>query len=102
MEGRKSTWSPARHELPALHLGRFNGAYLAGKELPSCPWLSRNSARGLIDSVRWVLASIEDRVQGARDHTVIRFLRDAEPVLDALEQLPQTVCHLDAGYYNLM
>lgn len=98
----RTNWSPARYELAALHLGRFNGAYLAQRDLPAYRWLSRRAARQVIEGTLPVLPSIEDRVPGIRDHPVIRFMRTAAPVLDALEGLPQTFCHLDAGYPNLM
>lgn len=98
----RTNWSPARYELAAFHLGRFNGASLTTRDLPAQPWLSRNSARQMIENTLPVLLSIEDRVPGIRDHPVTRFVRTADPVLNALERLPQTFCHLDAGYYNLM
>lgn len=98
----RSTWSPARYERAAFHVGRFNGVYLTGKELPAYPWLSRRSARQMIQWAQRLLPSVEDRVPDARNHPVIRFMWEADPVLDALERLPQTFCHLDAGYYNLM
>lgn len=98
----RTEWSPERLELAALHLGHFNGGYLAGKEVPAFPWLSRNAARQLIATARRLLPSMEERVPGLRGHPVTQFVRAADPVLDALERLPQTFCHLDAGCYNLM
>jgi hypothetical protein len=98
----RTNWSPERYELAAFHLGRFNGTFLRGRDLPTFPWLSRLSARQMVELTIPMLPSIEDRVPGIRNHPVIRFIRTGTPVLDALERLPQTFCHLDAGYYNLM
>jgi hypothetical protein len=97
----KSGWSPEQHEFAAFQLGRFNGVYLAGCELPTHPWLSRRAARQMIGLAQQFLPAIEDRVPGVRGHPVTKFVADAASVLTSLENLPQTFCHLDAGTYNL-
>lgn len=38
-------WSLDRYAMVARHLGQFNGAYLAGYDLPTNPWLSRHWLR---------------------------------------------------------
>ena len=40
-------WPLARYRLAARHLGRFNGAYLAGRPLPADPWLSPRVLAGV-------------------------------------------------------
>ena len=103
-------WPLARYRLAARHLGRFNGAYLAGRPLPADPWLSRGFLRA------WVTrrATSAAKLPGIREHPlvrrafppavadgVLRLWRDMDTLLDALDQLPQTLCHLDANPSNL-
>ncbi len=103
-------WPLARYRLAARHLGRFNGAYLTGRPLPAAPWLSRGFLRA------WVTrrATHAAKLPGIREHPlvrrafppavadgVLRLWRDMDPLLDALDQLPQTLCHLDANPSNL-
>ena len=103
-------WPLARYRLAARHLGRFNGAYLAGRPLPTEPWLSRGFLRA------WVTrrATAAAKLPGVREHPlvcrafppavadgVLRLWRDMDTLLDALDQLPQTLCHLDANPSNL-
>ena len=103
-------WPLARYRLAARHLGRFNGAYLTGRPLPAGPWLSRGFLRA------WVTrrATHAAKLPGIREHPlvrrafppavadgVLRLWRDMDPLLDALDQLPQTLCHLDANPSNL-
>ena len=40
-ESARRPWPLARYGLAARHLGRFNGAYRAGRPLPTAPWLNR-------------------------------------------------------------
>jgi hypothetical protein len=111
-------WPLARYGLAARHLGRFNGAYLAGRPLPSYPWLTRGTA-SLRAWVTWVAeltqalpllqrsdtwehplvrrafpVSIADRLR--------RLLEERERFLDVLERLPPTLCHRDADCANLL
>ena len=41
-------WSLDEFDRAARHLGRFNGAYLAGQPLPVYPWLSRGRLRAWV------------------------------------------------------
>ena len=103
-------WPLSRYRLAARHLGRFNGAYLTGRPLPADPWLSRGFLRA------WVTrrATSAAKLPGIREHPlvrrafppavadgVMRLWRDMGPLFDALDQLPQTLCHLDANPANL-
>ncbi len=103
-------WPLTRYRLAARHLGRFNGAYLAGRPLPAEPWLSRGFLRA------WVTrrATSAAKLPGIREHPlvrrafppavaegVLRLWRDMDTLLDTLDQLPQTLCHLDANPSNL-
>ena len=103
-------WPLSRYRLAARHLGRFNGAYLAGRPLPADSWLSRGFLRA------WITrrATSAAKLPGIREHPLVRrafppavaegvlhLWRDMDTMLDALDQLPQTLCHLDANPANL-
>lgn len=104
-------WSAERYALAARHLGRFNGAYLAGHPLPSASWLSKDWLRG------WVAANkgAMDRLKQVLEHplvgrvypssvarTFLQLWADQEAFLDRLDSLPHTLCHLDAFRRNLL
>lgn len=101
------TWPIARYGLAAYHLGRFNGSYSTDRLLPSYPWLSRRWLRGWIEEA----APYIDVLDSHRDHPdvvqmydvdhILGLWRDRHRRLDYLENLPQTLCHLDAYRGNL-
>jgi hypothetical protein len=105
-----SQWPVEYYGVVARHLGRFNGAYLVDRPLPAWHWLSsdwlRNyteqsapamaplrNALGLPWARRWLLE--EDRDE------YFRFWAERELYYDALDRLPQTICHLDIFRRNL-
>ena len=107
-EESEQTWPPARW---ARHLGRFNGVYLAGRSLPTTPWLSGRRLRSSLEHQR----SLVKRIVAAPGdpevrrwwppEVVARILRlweDRDALCDALERLPQTFCHGDAIRRNLL
>ena len=57
-EDRERAWPLARWALAARHLGRFNGAYLAGRSLPRTPWLSGRRLRTLLNRHHSLVAQI--------------------------------------------
>jgi hypothetical protein len=104
-------WTIERWALAARHLGRFNGAYAAGRTLPVAPYLGggmlRSSLewhRGLVEQIRaapenpalrqWWPRSIVDDLMGLWE--------ERAAFCDALERLPQTFCHGDAMRRNLL
>lgn len=104
-------WSLSEFGLAARHLGEFNGAYLVGEALPDVPWLSRDWIRQ--DAARF--ASRVSQLEPYRQHEAIRrwlpdevMIRaarlwdDRHVFLDALDRLPQTLCHFDAFRRNLL
>jgi hypothetical protein len=95
-------WTSDRYVLAAYHLGCFNGAYITDRPLPHEAWLSQHAARQFAALSRRMLPLLEVRLPGIQDHPVARFIRDSDSVLDALEGIPHTFCHFDAGGYNLM
>jgi hypothetical protein len=110
-------WPLARYGLAAQHLGKFNGAYLAGRQpLPSAPWLTTQIARKWAVGVDTVVTSVRDRVQhpAAWAHPIVQqrlppgwvegvlqFWDAREQYLRTMDELPQTFCHHDALQPNL-
>jgi hypothetical protein len=91
-------------------LGRFNGAYLTDCPLPTQAWLSRKWLRQYIERA----APAVERLIDSLDHPLIRrSLPGVTPdfiqhvwderfgILEIIERLPQTFCHLDAFRRNL-
>jgi hypothetical protein len=90
-------WNTLRCELAARRLGEFNGAYPAGgRPLPQTTLVTRGWHRDTVAG--HVAPPAEQRGHAGR----LRSLWDRRGVLlDALERLPQTFCHLDAFSRNL-
>ncbi len=108
-------WPLERYALAARHLGQFNGAYLVSRPLPDSPLLSHGFYRAWIRLVRQMLAGFPVCLQGNPDNPlvrracppdlaegVLRLWDDLPDFLDTLDQLPQTLCHLDAFRRNLI
>ncbi len=108
-------WPLARYGDAARCLGRLNGAYLAGRPLPTYPWLNRAFLRGwTTDPARAVLTETITRAEtwthplvrrcfpapGAE--RLLRLIDEHEDLLAALDRLPQTLSHLDASSDNLL
>jgi hypothetical protein len=86
--GGSSPWTEARCELAAHCLGRFNGAYLAGRRpLPSTNLVTSTWHR--------------DTVEALPDLSGEPLWERRVALLDVLDRLPQTFCHLDAFSRNL-
>jgi hypothetical protein len=107
-------WPLDRYALVARHLGRFNGACLAGTPLPELPWLSRGWLRDFVAPSGPAVAELE-RLSGPGASSLARQLyprpvvveikrlwEERERFLAALDWLPQTLCHLDAFRRNLL
>ena len=107
-------WPLSRYAVAARDLGRFNGAYLAGRPVPERPPLVTGWLVG------WVAMTGERALEHLADPAVIghELVRRAVPeawldrlralhserarLLAALDRLPQTVSHLDAWRANLI
>jgi hypothetical protein len=113
-EDGERAWPLARWALAARHLGQFNGCYLAGRPLPSDPWLRPSEAGGRLRTWLERHQPLVARIAAApRNPDVRRFW--PQPIVDALlrlweerdvfctalERLPQTFCHGDAIRRNL-
>jgi hypothetical protein len=107
-------WPLERYALVARHLGRFNGAYLAGAPLPARAWLSKGWLRGWVEAAGLAVAELEQFV-GSDAAPLTRQLypppvvaelkrlwAERERFLTALDRLPQTFCHHDAFRRNLL
>mgnify|MGYP001237917650 CR=1 FL=1 len=103
-------WPPERYALAARHLGAFNGIYLVGRPLPDQRWLNRGVLRWRTDQATRSFAALP----GLREHPavratwpddlidqVLRLWGERERFFAAVDRLPQTLCHLDAGRLNL-
>ena len=103
-------WPLEHYGLVARHLGQFNGAYLVDRPMPSCPWLGSGWLRQVIESSASAMplfrdsldhALIRRRLPGDASDRYFRLWEEREVYLDALDRLPQTVCHLDVFRRNL-
>lgn len=105
-------WPLERYGLAARHLGHMQGAYLTGQPLPALAWLSRHWLRQRLDTMaREIVASFDapgwqhpllQQVFPAREIERVRQLwQQRQLLLTALDQLPQTLCHLDFWPTNL-
>jgi hypothetical protein len=113
-DGQQTGWTPERCILAAHTLGRFNGAYLAGRPMPVHPCLDRGWLHswlgvpciGMIDAIRRADAWEHPLVRGAFPESaidrVLRLWADREMFLDGLDRLPQTFYHRDAFRSNLL
>lgn len=110
-------WPLERYGLAARHFGRFSGAYLARRPLPAYPWLGLGLFRHWYTNLPLtfpLLASFLQEVSAwehplirrifppPQENAFVRLLTDWEPFVDALDRLPQTICHRDAYPTNLM
>ena len=109
-------WSLTEYAQVARHLGQFNGAYLIDHPLPDFPWLSRHWMRGWLGyyeaSGREVLALLQDKhfwqhpvLRNAFSESitadVLQLWKRHDQLLNTLDRLPQTFCHMDAYRPNL-
>jgi hypothetical protein len=106
-------WCPERLVGGARHLGQFNGAYLAGEPLPSAPWLARGMLRSWmarlapsVEQLRLGLGQGDPLLRRGWPADVARGLfrlwAEGEAFTEALDRLPQTLCHHDANARNLI
>ena len=114
VDAHPGPWPVDRYSLAARHLGRFNGAYLAGTPLPEQPWLSRGWLRDFVAPSGPAIADLErlaspggpPLLQQLYSPSVVfeikRLWTERERFLTALDRLPQTLCHLDAFRRNLL
>ena len=103
-------WPLEHYAVVARHLGRFNGAYLVDRPLPDWPWLSSNWLRRYVEQSAPAIEPLRDALtspwgrrwlpEGDRE-PFFRLWAERGLYLDALDRLPQTICHLDVFRRNL-
>jgi hypothetical protein len=105
-----SHWPLEHFGVVARHAGQLNGAYLVERSMPSQSWLSSDWLRGYIA----LSAPAMPLVRSSLDHPLVRHMLpgnasdrlfrlwdERDLYLDALDCLPQTLCHLDLFRRNL-
>lgn len=112
--GYRPGWALEQYERAAICLGRFNGAYLAGHRVPEYSWLVQNSSpRGLLDYTSWIRDVIADSDTWTHPlvaalfpagiaERLLRLWDGRSTLLDRLERVEQTFCHLDAWRMNMV
>ena len=105
-------WPLQRYQLAAQHLGQFQGQY-AHRKLPIFPWLSRQWLRAWVptedavalklitDPTRWQHHLLAANWSSTHADRVVSLWRQRSVFLTTIEQMPQTVCHLDFWPPNL-
>ena len=105
-----SHWPLEHHGVVARHAGQLNGAYLVDRPLPSWPWLSSGWLRGTIAQAAPAMPHIHNSLDhplvcrwlpGDASDRLFRLWEERDLFLDALDRLPQTLCHLDLFRRNL-
>lgn len=102
-------WGLDDYAQAAEHLGQFNGSFLQ-QPLPTERWLSRDWLRSWVaiceaavldlpQMLRYPL--VRAHISDALAQEVRRLWSDRHELLDALDQLPHTICHRDAFVRNL-
>lgn len=104
--------TPAHYCHAATDLGRMQGAYLAGRELPTYPWLSsRRWVSGTVNAWGsralhglWRASNGEESEAGLPpklSRATMGLWGERDRVLDALATFPLTLCHRDYNAANL-
>ncbi len=107
-----AAWPLARYKQAARHLGQTQGAYLTGHPLLDQPWLSRDWLRTYLlqrdgdrhlvrEPQAWQHPLVAERFPDPPIDRLIAMRADQSLFLDALDELPRTLCHLDLHPANL-
>ncbi len=102
--GALDRWELDHFALVARRLGRFNGAWLAGRPLPDAGWMSHGWTRKWTEAAGGSIEQFDryaahPRVARAfppsKRREIMRLFAARHRWFDAIEALPQTFCHLD-------
>jgi hypothetical protein len=105
-----AVWPLAEYGAAARHIARFNGAYLNGQPLSAEPWMSNGVLRIREASATpfwnaFVVWRDHPRFQlvwpGDMTNRIRRLWEERNRILEALDQLPQVLCHADFDRRNL-
>ena len=107
----KRDWTLADYEDIALRLGRFNGAWLNSDALPDTPWLSRNWHSAIVPALSDTFDNLDQLLAPPLAQTTLPMeakaeikliWRDRDVFCNALSELPQAFCHIDAFSRNVL
>jgi hypothetical protein len=110
VEAIGSQWPLEHYGVVARHLARFSGAYLVDRPLPGWSWLSSNWLRHYVEQSAPAMKPLRNAVAspwGRRwlpeedSDQFFRLWAERALFLDALDRLPQTICHFDIFRRNL-
>ncbi|MBV7333123.1 phosphotransferase [Chloroflexi bacterium TSY] len=116
VESTPKHWSMAEYFQAAHALGLFGATYLDPTRYPDYPWLTKDFFRSALMAGDWWAQFMDPTQpdnawsypivkqafsQSAKEH-VLRLWAEREVYMDALDRLPQTLCHYDASRRNLM
>ncbi len=107
-------WDVSRYALAASHLGRFNGAFLTTRPRPDDAWLCRDWIRTWLlhghpslhypiveNAAIWEHELVHRSFPADTNARLRRAGARRHELLDRLDALPQTFCHMDAFRSNL-
>jgi hypothetical protein len=103
-------WTLDDYQTVAHRLGRFNGAYLTGLEIPDYDWLNHHWHCRIAQALTATFDQLDDYLQHPlarrtlpieEKATILNIWRDVNRFCDTLARFPQTLCHLDAFRRNL-
>jgi Phosphotransferase enzyme family len=103
-------WPLARFGIVAQHVGEFNGAHLTVESLPSEDWLSSGWLRGSTERTEpmiGLLPTVADHPLVSRMYPpatikdLLRVWEERDALFEALDALPQTLCHQDVFPRNV-
>ena len=107
---RTHPWSIEVYAHTANCLGQFNGAYLAGRPLPTDDWITHDWLRKYLEhatpSVEFVRRNpahpaVQSLLPGIALPMTLAMWEERGRMLRVLDELPQTFCHQDAFGRNL-
>jgi Phosphotransferase enzyme family len=103
-------WPHERFTAVAHKLGTFSAAYRTGRPLPEYAWLSQGWFRSIVTTATSAITQLPTLLDhpfllpalpGDTASRVLHVWDERETFFTALDQLPQTFCHLDAFPRNL-
>jgi ketosteroid isomerase-like protein len=109
-EATNRVWPLSHYGIVARHLGQFNGVYLAGRPMPTQPWLTRGrwhdweafAAPFFSDLRTWCQHPAAQRTLPEPNvQRMAALWSKRDELMQALLQLPRCFCHNDAFRRNL-
>lgn len=111
-EPETSAWSLPQYGRAARHFGQLAGSFLAGRRLPTFPWLRSGWLRSWTQHFEFLVGYAARR--DLWDHPdadrlfptpifdrLLQLWEDRERWMDALDAQPQTLCHFDVWRPNM-